>query len=139
MADRTPLHGRKRLRRGLILGLAVVVLALALSWGLRKEDIAQAPALSSMPREHPEANSRTGRDLEQGKSPHKLAAALDSRPIAPLPPLNSPLVTIAAELKARALTGDALAACRLAFELQRCGRQEEVASMDRKLREQIDA
>lgn len=75
----------------------------------------------------PAARSVAAADpTESGRAPQPL------QPLQPLPPLNRPLALIYRELRSRATQGDARAACRLAFELERCHEKNSlVANADR--------
>jgi hypothetical protein len=72
-------------------------------------------------------------------SPAPVPAPAAVVPTAPLPPLNTPLAATLTDLKARARQGSAPAACRLAFELERCHnarRQQRSVATYRNLAEQ---
>ncbi|MEF9419880.1 hypothetical protein AB8807_15215 [Xanthomonas campestris pv. olitorii] len=66
----------------------------------------------------------------QARASHE-SPAKPSRATAPLPPENTPFRLVADNLKARALKGDAGAACRLALEYQKCNlAQQQISHAD---------
>jgi hypothetical protein len=63
-----------------------------------------------------------------GRVPLGPVSSASSAPRRPLPPANLPLVQIRAELEARVRQGDAAAACRLGYELDRCNKLPQLRS-----------
>ena len=85
--------------------------------GARERPVQTQPAITAHGRDP---------DASVGK-PHRPSAVADAPPAtapasAGLPPMDVPVAEIYPALHERALHGDAVAACRLAFELQRCDR-----------------
>ena len=113
-------------RRALAIGMAVIVLAagvpVAWTWNAHRMRAAEAAgnATAAAPA------SRPSRIAEP--NPVSLAAsreaprATPNKPLRPLPPPGAPLRTVLASLKQQAAEGDAAAACRIAFELERCAK-----------------
>ncbi len=95
------------------------------------KDAPAPPASASGARERA-AFASSSSSLSAVPMPPLAPARAPGRTIA-LPPINTPLAGMFAELKAAALSGDPNAACRLAFELQRCHalprEQAQVASL----------
>lgn len=105
--------------------LAIVALALALSW-MRREDAARATPSTSIP----SAQSAAARPIAA-----KPAVAM--APIA-LPPANVPMSQAIPVLHAAAIAGSAPAACRLAMEILRCRKYSTQASQLERLRKLRD-
>jgi TPR repeat protein len=103
--------------RGLV-ALAALAAALAVAFLLRGGEegrggsgTAPAPASAA---EAPASSVRAWPENSPARAAAPRAAAT------PLPPLNTPLAATLVDLKAQARQGHAPAACRLAFELERC-------------------
>jgi hypothetical protein len=105
-------------RRLIWIVVAVVVLGLVASgsaWLGRRSALARTPA--SEARDRPAAAAVDQATVSAAGRDGPIHAAV---PGAPLPPQDTPLRLVQAELTARARDGDAGAACRLAAELHRC-------------------
>jgi TPR repeat protein len=102
---------------GALAAVAVAVAAAFMLWDREAglPDSASLPGAAQAPASASESPASTVHA--------RSAPPIPPRPVAPpppLPPLNTPLAATLAELKAQALRGHAPAACRLAFELERC-------------------
>jgi len=110
---------RRRLASILVTAVVLGLVATGSAWLGRRSALNQpaarpSPELPAAANDAPTPASRIGPD-----QPARAAVAR-----APLPPQDTPLRLIQAELTARAHDGDAGAACRLAAELQRCEQAE---------------
>jgi hypothetical protein len=106
------------MRKPIVLGLAIAVLGLLFAGWLRMDS---APARTAND-DDATAAADGARDNRRGLPPPDESVALgNSAGGLPLPPPDAPLAGIYPELKRRADAGDAHAACRVAFELIRCG------------------
>ena len=110
-------------RRGLLVACAALLLALLFVEGSRERRDAAAPITAS----------QTASSSSSGAALHAKPRAIDPSAAArahasgkgghfgPLPPPNTPVAGILPSLEQQAQQGDARAACRVAFELKRCG------------------
>ena len=85
--------------------------------GLQRAKAAEAVAARSSI-----AGTVADRTVFRGADAQRAASWSPNRPIRALPPLGSPLREVLASLKDQAAEGDAAAACRIAFELDRCAK-----------------
>ena len=113
-------------RRHLAIGAAAVAFAAGLpaawTWNAHRLREAEPPQDGASRRgaaERPAAVDNASRvTLGRGRE----ATATPNRPLRPLPAPGTPLRTALATMKAQAAEGDAAAACRIAFELDRCAK-----------------
>lgn len=105
----------RRLTSILVAAVVLGLVASGAAWLGRRSALNQ-PAMPLSPELPAEANA--ARTAASRSGPDQPVRADGAR--APLPPQDTPLRLIQAELTARAQDGDAGAACRLAAELQRC-------------------
>ena len=113
---------RVSLRTALAAAMALGIAALAL-WWLQRDPVAARTA---------EAATPAGLDAESasaGSGPGINAPGRAGAPGVPLPPRDTPLGQLWAELQAPAQAGDSGAACRLALETVRCVSAVRIAEM----------
>ena len=110
------------------IGIATAVIAALagfLAWtGIAKQDRAMAAAqreavAAAMA---PRSGAADGKAKEVATLVGRAAAINPNHPIRPLPAAGTPLRQVLASLKQQASEGDAAAACRIAFELDRCAK-----------------
>ena len=106
--------------------MAVGVLALFFSgwtWFARTaREWQEAAAMPTNIAARPAAAASASAHSPPMPSAPRSASTSPNRPIRPLPPPGAPLRQVLASLKAQAAEGDAAAACRIAFELDRCAK-----------------
>ncbi|NYZ61857.1 hypothetical protein [Luteimonas deserti] len=109
----------KRGGRVVLLGALALVTATGLGLMLMRERGADTPSPGAPPSAVDEARARPDADLR--------AAGAQARRLAeqPLPDAGQPLRLIHEQLRSRATSGDARAACRLAAEFERCDGMRE--------------
>lgn len=118
------------MNRNNLIGLALVVIVLAgsglsfwLQTGGGPDEGPGKPQKSASARneDRKTASADTTRTAASSNAtPAAIARALVARAAGALPPADTPVNEILAELKGQATNGNSAAACRLAFELERC-------------------